>query len=74
LQELKRRPGHCCPINSLSHREYPEGHKRVRVRESKQDNCLISYPLILSFSRWEKGCAVYPQHVVFMSNWIKHLK
>jgi hypothetical protein len=40
---------HCCPINSLSLRE------RVGERGSEYGNCLICYPLILTFSRREKG-------------------
>jgi hypothetical protein len=55
-------------INSLSHRDADRDvggratqgavAERVRVRGSKHDNCLISYPLILAFSRWEKECPV----------------
>jgi hypothetical protein len=44
---------HCCPIYSLSLRE------RVGVRGSNQANHLIFYPLILSFSRREKGRNVF---------------
>ena len=43
---------HCCRINSLSHRE------RVGERGQNKCNCLIQYPLILSFSLREKGRSV----------------
>jgi len=59
---------HCCPNNSLSPRE------RVGERGSKRDNSLISYPLILTFSRStqkagikEKGCAVKFRQAVVMT-------
>jgi hypothetical protein len=56
----KRGHSHCCSTYSLSFMPvYWVLRERVGVRGLKSDYCTNSNPLILSFSRREKGYSVY---------------